>query len=223
MVWIGPEKPDAKAINSKHDLNATHHFTILTCEHQLGDPRTLASTELFWWARAPAERQGLVPKGPMCSFPRNILVCVHGTSPSVYKGSPANECLGLLTSHLKMGLCSVLLTLCLFFYFFLGGERNGAFEVLNLAFLHTCVQMSAGGMWRRHEWVVESQVLSDKWPGWGFIFRLFWTQSYAPYMAKAAVIITLEFPCRAYGTCLNWVWRFVLTLWNCLGVERGML
>lgn len=44
---------------------------------------------------------------------------------------------------------------------------------LAAAFLHKCVQMDAGGMWWRHKWVVGWQLLSDKWPGSGSIFRLF--------------------------------------------------
>lgn len=79
------------------------------------------------------------------------------------------------------------------------------------AFLHKCVQMNAGGMWWRHKWKVERQLLGDKWPSSGFIFRLFQTQSCTPYMVKTVVIITLEFFCHAYGPCLNWVWCLCLT------------
>lgn len=145
---------------------------------------------------AGAEAQS-VHKGPTCSFPRNILVCVHGTAPSVYNWSP-EWTLGLTNLiPLKMVLCWVLLTWCLFFYFFLGRESGrGLWSTVSHVQLHFCTsgQINAGGMWWRHKRVVESQVPSNKCPGCGFIFRLFWTQSYAPYMVRATVIVTQNFP-----------------------------
>lgn len=192
---ITQKSPDIKIVNSQHYLGAACHLALLLTEgiiqqteHHPGDSRASARTELFWWTRAQVEGAGAeaqsVYKGPTCSFPRNILVCVHGIALSVYNWSP--EWTRGLTNliPLKVVLCSVLLTWCLFFYFFFGRESGrGLWSTVSHIQLHVCrsAQINAGGMRRRHEWVAEPQVPSNKWPGWGFI---------SGYFGRRALLLT---------------------------------
>lgn len=241
LFTYDPEKPWCQGhqrqalFKCRRSLSYPPHRRNNTTDWALsGSLQTLGPYRAVLMSRAQLEGAGAeaqsVHKGPTCSFPRNILVCVHGTAPSVYNWSP-EWTLGLTNLiPLKMVLCSVLLTWCLFFYFFLWeGEWKGTLKYCisrTAAFLHK---------WPDKRWrnVVETRAGGRVTGAQRQVSRL---RLYLQAILDAELCSLhgessgyshSEFSCHAYSTSLNWVWRFVLllemTFWNRLGMEWGML